>query len=182
MIHPLADVKSIQIGENTNIWQFAVILEDAVIGADCNINCHTFIENDVRIGNRVTVKSGVYLWDGLVIEDDVFIGPNVTFVNDKYPRSKQYPIAFEKTYVGHHASIGAGAIILGGIRIGAFCMVAAGSIVTKHVPDRALVMGNPAKIVAYLNDDGTKMDKEDVYWRAKDGSIWFIDNNQLVNK
>lgn len=182
MIHPLADVKSKQIGANTKIWQFAVILEGAVIGSDCNINCHTFIENDVRIGNRVTVKSGVYLWDGLVIADDVFVGPNVTFVNDKYPRSKQYPAAFEKTYLDHHASIGAGAIILGGIRVGAYSMVAAGSVVTKHVPDRALVMGNPAKIVAYLNDDGTKMVKENEGWRAKDGSLWIVDNNAIIKK
>jgi UDP-2-acetamido-3-amino-2,3-dideoxy-glucuronate N-acetyltransferase len=177
MIHPLADVKSKQIGANTKVWQFAVILEGAVIGADCNINCHTFIENDVIIGNRVTVKSGVYLWDGLVVANDVFIGPNVTFVNDNYPRSKKFPVAFEKTYIDHHASIGAAAVILGGIRVGAYSMVAAGSVVTKNVPDRALVMGNPAKIVAYLNDDGTKMIKENEGWRSKDGSFWKVENS-----
>lgn len=99
MIHPLAEVQTKNIGANSQVWQFAVILEGAVIGDECNINCHTFIENDVLIGDRVTVKSGVYLWDGLVIEDDVFIGPNVTFTNDKYPRSKQYPGEFQKTII-----------------------------------------------------------------------------------
>jgi UDP-2-acetamido-3-amino-2,3-dideoxy-glucuronate N-acetyltransferase len=182
MIHPLADVKSTKIGSNTQIWQFAVVLEDAVIGNDCNINCHTFIENDVQIGNRVTVKSGVYLWDGLVVADDVFIGPNVSFVNDKYPRSKQYPVAFDKTFLDHHASIGCGAIILGGLKIGAYSMVAAGSVVTKNVPTRALVMGNPAKIVAWLNEDGSKMLREDECWRAKDGSLWIVYNNELLKK
>jgi UDP-2-acetamido-3-amino-2,3-dideoxy-glucuronate N-acetyltransferase len=182
MIHPLADVKSKNIGSNTRIWQFAVVLEGAVIGNDCNINCHTFIENDVQLGNRVTVKSGVYLWDGLVVADDVFIGPNVTFVNDKYPRSKQYPVVFDKTYLGHHASIGAGAIILGGLHIGAYAMVAAGSVVTKNVPSRALVMGNPAKIVAWLNEDGSKMIKEDDGWRANDGSFWILYNNDFLKR
>ena len=98
-IHPLADSQSSFIGTNTKIWQFTVILPDAKIGADCNICSHCFIENDVVIGDRVTVKCGVQLWDGLRIEDDVFIGPNVTFTNDPFPRSKQYPSAFPVTTV-----------------------------------------------------------------------------------
>ena len=112
MIHPLADVQTQKIGENTRIWQYAVVLQGAKIGKDCNVNCHTFIENDVLIGDRVTVKSGVYLWDGLTIEDDVFIGPNVTFTNDKYPRSKKYPSEFQRTIIKKGASIGAGSVIL----------------------------------------------------------------------
>lgn len=148
MISPLADVKSKNIGESTFVWQFAVILENAVIGENCNINSHTFIENDVTIGDRVTVKSGVYLWDGIRIEDDVFIGPNATFTNDKYPRSKQYPLEFQKTVLKKGASIGAGAIILGGITIGEMAMVAAGALVTKDVPPNTLVKGVPAQIVS----------------------------------
>ena len=105
-IHPLADVASTHIGPNTKIWQFTVILPGAKIGADCNICSHCFIENDVVIGDRVTVKCGVQLWDGLRIEDDVFIGPNVTFTNDPFPRSKQYPSAFPVTTVKTGASIG----------------------------------------------------------------------------
>lgn len=150
MISPLADVKSKNIGETTNVWQFAVILENAVIGEHCNINSHTFIENDVVIGDRVTVKSGVYLWDGIRVEDDVFIGPNVTFTNDKYPRSKIYPVEFQKTLLKKGASIGAGAIILGGITIGEKAMVAAGALVTKDVPPYTLVKGFPAQIVSEL--------------------------------
>lgn len=152
MIHPLAEVQTQKIGANTRVWQFSVILEGAVIGDECNINCHTFIENDVLIGDRVTVKSGVYLWDGLVIEDDVFIGPNVTFTNDKYPRSKQYPEEFQRTVIKKGASIGAASIILGGCVIGENSMVAAGALVTKDVPPNTLVLGSPARIVKYLND------------------------------
>lgn len=151
MIHPLAEVQTQKIGANTRVWQFAVILEGAVIGNDCNINCHTFIENDVLIGDRVTVKSGVYLWDGIVVEDDVFIGPNVTFTNDKYPRSKKYPQEFQKTIIKKGASIGAASIILGGCVIGENAMIGAGSLVTKDVPPNTLVLGSPARVVKHLD-------------------------------
>jgi UDP-2-acetamido-3-amino-2,3-dideoxy-glucuronate N-acetyltransferase len=145
-IHPLADVQTEAIGENTRVWQFTVVLKAAVIGSDVNICAHCFVENDVIIGNRVTIKNGVQIWDGIELEDDVFIGPNVTFTNDKYPRSKIYPDAFLKTVVKQGASIGGGAVILPGIIIGAGALVAAGSVVTKSVPDNMLVMGNPARI------------------------------------
>ncbi|MEX6314972.1 acyltransferase [Providencia manganoxydans] len=149
-IHPLSDVQSQSIGENTRIWQFSVILKNAQIGSNCNICAHTLIENDVIIGNNVTVKSGVYLWDGIRIEDNVFIGPCVTFANDKYPRSKQYPEQFPLTTIKKGASIGANATILPSITLGENCMIGAGSVVTKDVPENALVVGNPAKVVRYL--------------------------------
>lgn len=98
-IHKLSDVQSTNIGQGTTIWQYSVILPGAIIGSECNICAHTFIENDVKIGNRVTIKSGVFLWDGINIEDDVFIGPCVAFTNDKLPRSKQYPELFLKTTI-----------------------------------------------------------------------------------
>ena len=148
--HALADVQSPHIGPNTRIWQFVVVFPEARIGADCNICAHVLIENDVVIGDRVTVKSGVQMWDGLRIEDDVFIGPNVTFTNDTFPRSKQYPTAFPITTVQAGASIGGGATILPGITIGRFAMVGAGAVVTRSVPDHAVVAGNPARIVRYL--------------------------------
>lgn len=157
-IHPLADVKSKNIGENTFVWQFSVILENAVIGFDCNINCHTFIENDVVIGNNVTVKSGVYLWDGITIEDDVFIGPNATFTNDKFPRSKKRPDKFQDTLLKKGSSIGANATILGGLTVGEYAIVAAGSVVTKNVPPFTLVKGNPAKDYARINELGEKIE------------------------
>lgn len=145
MIHPLADVATFKIGANTRIWQFVVILKGALIGSDCNICSHVLIESDVTIGDRVTVKSGVQLWDGLKIGNDVFIGPNVTFTNDKFPRSKIYPDNFPITVLEDGASIGGGAVILPGIRIGAGAMVGAGAVVTRDVAPNSLVMGNPAR-------------------------------------
>lgn len=144
-IHRLADVQSPVIGDGTRVWQFVVVLPGAKIGRDCNICSHVLIENDVVLGDRVTVKSGVQLWDGLVIEDDVFIGPNVTFSNDKYPRSKMYPESFARTVVRRGASIGAGAVILPGVEIGTGAMVGAGSVVTRSVPPTCTVVGNPAR-------------------------------------
>jgi len=151
-IHPTADVQTSNIGDDTLIWQYAVILKGATIGSNCNINCHTFIENDVTIGNNVTVKSGIYLWDGITVGNDVFLGPNVTFTNDKYPRSKQYPESFQRITIEDGASIGAGAIILGGLTIGKKAMVGAGSVVTKDIPAEELWVGNPAKFVRKLKD------------------------------
>jgi len=144
-IHPLSDVQSKVIGSGTKIWQFCVVFKDARIGANCNICANTLIENDVIIGNNVTIKSGVYIWDGTIIEDDVFIGPCVTFTNDKTPRSKQYPEKFLKTVVGRGASIGANATILPGLNIGEGAMVGAGAVVTKDVKPYTTVIGNPAR-------------------------------------
>lgn len=151
MIHPLSDVQSQNIGPNTNVWQYVVVLPKAQIGDNCNICSHCFIENDVKIGNNVTIKCGVYIWDGIRIEDNVFIGPNVTFTNDKYPRSKKYPENFQETVIKKGASLGAGAIILGGIKIGQNAMIGAGSIVTKDVPANELWVGNPARFIRKIN-------------------------------
>jgi UDP-2-acetamido-3-amino-2,3-dideoxy-glucuronate N-acetyltransferase len=147
MIHPSADVQSKNIGKDTTVWQNVVILSGAEIGNGCNICAHCFIENDVLIGNNVTVKCGVYLWDGIKLGNNVFIGPNVTFTNDKYPRSKEYPDEFQKTIIEDGASIGAGSVILGGITIGLNSMIGAGSVVTKNVPSNQLWYGNPAKFI-----------------------------------
>jgi acetyltransferase-like isoleucine patch superfamily enzyme len=149
-IHPLSDVKSKNIGQKTKVWQYSVIFQKAVIGENCNICAHTMIENDVQIGNNVTIKSGVYVWDGITLEDNVFIGPSVTFTNDKTPRSKQYPDEFLKTIVEQGASIGGNATILPGIRIGRNALIGAGAVVTKDVPENAIVVGNPAIIKGYV--------------------------------
>ncbi len=172
MIHPLADVQSIRIGENTRVWQFAVILPDAIIGNNCNINCHTFIENDVLIGDNVTIKSGVYLWDGMIIEDDVFIGPGVVFTNDIRPRSKK---SFElvQTIIKKGASIGANSTVLAGITIGEFAMTGTGSNITVDVPPYALVYGNPARVQGWVDEEGNKLEMiEGDRWRSQSGSIF----------
>ncbi len=148
-IHVLSDVQSKIIGNNTKIWQYCVVLPNAIIGDNCNICSHCFIENHVKIGNNVTIKNGVYLWDGIEIEDEVQIGPNVTFTNDKYPRAKQ-PFNIQKIIIKKRASIGAGSIILGGVTIGENAMIGAGSTVTKDVPDNELWFGNPAKFIRTL--------------------------------
>lgn len=153
-IHPLSEVHSSTIGEGTTIWQFCVILKGARIGQNCNINCQVFIENDVVIGNNVTIKPGVQLWDGITLEDDVFIGPNVTFTNDLVPRSKQYPDSFLKTTICHGASVGANSTLIGGITIGKYAVIGAGSVVTKDIPPFTLWYGNPAIHKGYVTKAG----------------------------
>lgn len=147
MIHELADCKSKNIGENTNIWQFCVVFPEAKIGSNCNICANVLIENDVSVGNNVTVKSGVQLWDGVTLEDNVFVGPNVTFTNDLFPRSKVYPEKFAKTVVKKGVSIGANSTIVAGNTIGENAMIGAGSVVTHDVPANEVWVGNPAKFV-----------------------------------
>nr|WP_307808521.1 acyltransferase [Aeromonas hydrophila] len=149
-IHPLSDVQTCQIGDGTRVWQFSVVLKNAKIGRNCNICAHTLIENDVVLGDNVTVKSGVYIWDGSSIGNNVFIGPCVTFTNDKMPRSQIYPEEFHGIIIEEHASIGANATLLPGITIGKHAMIGAGAVVTKDVPAYAVVAGNPAKIIKYI--------------------------------
>lgn len=141
MIHPLSDVQSINIGVDTNIWQFCVVLKNAVIGEGCNICSHCFIENDVKIGNNVTIKNGVFLYDGITIEDNVFIGPNATFCNDRHPKSKNKNFKLEPIIVKKGVSIGANATILPGITIGANALIGAGAVITKDVPGNEKVKG-----------------------------------------
>lgn len=159
-IHPLADVKSCHIGDNTNVWQFCVILHGAVIGRNCNICAHVLIENDVKIGDRVTIKSGVQIWDGVELEDDVFVGPNVTFTNDLFPRSKRYPQFFAKTIIKKGASIGANSTIIAGHTIGEYALIGAGSIVTKNIPSNTVWYGNPVQQKGYVTNDGLVLDMD----------------------
>src|SRR5947209_9638577 len=149
-IHELALVESDRIGPRTRVWAFAHVMPGAVLGADCNVCDHTYIEGDVVVGDRVTIKSGVYLWDGLRIGDDVFIGPQATFTNDPFPRSRQ-PFSRPETTIRRGASIGAGAIVLPGVTIGERAMVGAGAVVTKDVPADVVVIGNPARILRRLD-------------------------------
>jgi UDP-2-acetamido-3-amino-2,3-dideoxy-glucuronate N-acetyltransferase len=150
-VHENGLCESVEIGDGTRVWAFAHVLTGARIGRDCNICDHVFVENDVIVGDRVTVKCGVQLWDGVRLADDVFVGPNVTFTNDPFPRSRAYPEAFPTTSVGVGASLGANATILPGVSVGRSAMVGAGAVVTKDVPANAIVVGNPARIVGYVD-------------------------------
>jgi UDP-2-acetamido-3-amino-2,3-dideoxy-glucuronate N-acetyltransferase len=159
-IHKNALCESTAVGLGTRVWAFAHILPGAIIGRDCNICDHVFIENDVRIGDNVTIKCGVQLWDGINIGNNVFIGPNVTFTNDKFPRSKKYPDTFLGTVVRNGASIGANATILPGITIEEGAMVGAGAVVTRSVPRGAIVTGNPARISGYVGAESVNARKK----------------------
>jgi UDP-2-acetamido-3-amino-2,3-dideoxy-glucuronate N-acetyltransferase len=159
--HPSAIVESTRVGARTRVCAFVHILPNAVIGEDCNICDHVFVENDVVVGNRVTVKCGVQLWDGVRLEDEVFVGPNATFANDSFPQSHQRHAAFAQTVVRHGASIGANATILCGLTIGRGARIGAGALVTADVPANAFVAGNPAQIMGYVNTDVHKLESHE---------------------
>lgn len=157
-IHPLSDVQTSRIGENTSVWQFCVILPGARIGSDCNICAQVFIENEVTIGDRVTIKPGVQVWDGVTVEDDVFIGPNVTFTNDLVPRSRAKDWTLTPTRVCQGASVGANATLVAGITVGAYALIGAGSVVTRDVPPFTVWYGNPARLRGYVTREGILLD------------------------
>lgn len=167
-IHNTALVETDQIGAGTKIWAFAHVMPDVEIGDDCNIGDHVFIESGVRVGNGVTIKNNALIWKGVHVADYVYIGPSVVFTNDRSPRSSRLPLIKKQgtseadwlveTYVEEGASIGANATILPGVTLGRYCMVGAGSVVTKDVPPFALMVGNPAKFVAEVSEAGKVVD------------------------
>ena len=157
-IHPNALVATDKIGNNTRIWAFCNVQKNVIIGDDCNICDHSFVEQNVIIGNRVTVKNGVSLWEGMLIEDDVFIGPNAVFTNDIYPRSKVYHEEVDKTLLKQGATIGANAVVIAGHSVGRFAFIGAGSVVTKNIPDYTIWYGNPAKFAGYICKCAKKLD------------------------
>jgi acetyltransferase-like isoleucine patch superfamily enzyme len=152
-VHPAGILESSAVGSGTRVWAFAHVLPGATIGRDANICDHVFIENDVVVGDRVTIKCGVQLWDGMRVEDDVFIGPNATFANDPLPRSKRRPESFTTTTLRRGCSIGAGATVLPGVTVGQHAMVGAGAVVTRDTPPFAIVAGNPARIRGYVDTE-----------------------------
>lgn len=168
MIHKLADCQCDNIPDSTNIWQFCVILPNAQIGENCNICANCFIENDVKIGNNCTLKCGVQLWDGIELEDNVMIGANCTFSNDRYPRAKNKSYVLLPTKICQGASIGAGSTILPGLTIGSHAMIGAGSVVTKNIPKNTLWVGNPAQMKGYITKDNITLDLQ---LRDKEGNI-----------
>lgn len=178
-IHPHAIVETDQIGDDTRVWAFVHILKGAKIGSGCNICDHCYVEYDVVIGNNVTVKCGIYIWEKTTIEDDVFLGPNVVFTNNPRPRSKQY-IDHYKTHIKQGASIGANSTILGGVTIGKYAMAGMGSVITKDVPDYALVYGNPAKIKGWVDEEGDNLyENEAGFFTNEKGKRYQKTNNGL---
>lgn len=171
-VHDLGLCESMTVGSGTRIWAFAHVLRGARIGRDCNICDGVFIENDVVLGDRVTVKSGVQLWDGVRLEDDVFVGPNATFTNDPFPRSRRWLPSTAITVVKSGASIGANATLLPGVTVGQGAMVGAGSVVTKDVPANAIAYGNPARIRGYVAEDSAGIPLElDEFARATEEDL-----------
>ncbi len=167
-IHPTALIETDQIGDDTKIWAFAHVMAGAVIGADCNIGDHAFIETGATVGDGVTIKNNALIWKGVQIGDYAFVGPNVVFTNDRRPRSPRMPLMKERglsesdwlveTVVEEGASVGANATILPGVRLGKYCMVGAGSVVTKDVPPFTLVAGNPARVVGKVDETGDRVE------------------------
>lgn len=178
--HKLSDVQTKSIGENTKIWQFVVVLPGANIGCNCNINANVFIENDVIIGDNVTIKSGVQVWDGVSIENDVFIGPNVTFTNDLIPASKKYPEKFEKTIIMKGASIGANATIIAGNEIGEYSLIGAGAVITKPIGNNEVWAGNPAKQIGFISNDRELVNLE--FIGKTSGDKYHFLNDKLMKK
>ncbi len=156
-VHANALVETDQVGPGTRIWAFAHVLPGAVVGAECNVCDHTFIEGGATLGDRVTVKCGIYIWDGVTCEDDVFLGPNVVFTNDLMPRSRRQPDQYEPTLVRRGASIGANATVIAGTTIGEYAMVGAGAVITRDVAAYALVYGNPARQHGWVSAAGQKL-------------------------
>ncbi|MBE2227261.1 MAG: N-acetyltransferase [Ignavibacteria bacterium] len=156
-VHPNALVESDDIGNKTRIWAFAHVLKNVTIGEDCNLCDYVFVESGVKIGSRVTIKNGISLWEGLEIEDDVFLGPNAAFTNDMFPRSKRHSGSYLKTLLKKGTSVGANATVLCGITLGKYCLIGAGSVVTRSVPDFALVTGNPAKFRYWIAKTGERL-------------------------
>jgi len=180
MTHPTADVQSKNIGEGTSIWQYSIVLPNAVIGKNCNINAFCFIENDVIIGDNVTIKCGISIWDGVTIKDDVHLGPNVVFTNDVRHRSK-HKFEISRITIQKGASIGANSTILGGVEIGEYAMTGIGSVITRDIPAFALVYGNPAKQHGWVDEEGNKLKKtEDNIWVSISGNLFIENEHKLI--
>lgn len=171
-VHPTAIVDTNNIGKGTRIWAFVHILKNVAIGENCNICDHCFIEGGVTIGDNTTIKSGIYIWEGVTIEEDVFLGPNVVFTNDVWPRSKNYKPA-EKIIIKKGASIGANSTILGGVTIGEHSMSGIGSVITKNVKPYSLVYGNPARHAGWIDEKGNKLKKAKINtWKSESGQLF----------
>lgn len=180
MIHPTAHVHTDRVGPNTKIWQFVVVLEGTVIGDHCNINCLCGIENNVVLGDHVTLKSFVGIGEGTRIGDHVFVGPHASFINDRTPRSKNYLDQYPTTTIENWASIGAGAVIFPGIRVGQYALVGSGSIVNKDVPRHGMVVGNPARLIGWVDTKGQRLVQDGDLFRGPTGESYRMGEHGMV--
>lgn len=164
-IHPTATIEdNVTIGEGTKIWQLVQVRPHAIIGTECNFGRGVFIDSHVQIGNRVKIQNYVSVYEGVTLEDGVFVGPHVVFTNDKIPRainpdgSLKSPEDWliSKTLIRYGAALGANSVIVCGVTVGSWALVGSGSVVTRDVPDYALVVGNPARIIGYVDEAGNK--------------------------
>jgi UDP-2-acetamido-3-amino-2,3-dideoxy-glucuronate N-acetyltransferase len=155
--HASALVESAHIGEGTKIWAYSHVMKGAMIGTDCNIGDHCYIEDGARIGNEVVVKNGVSIWQGVTLEDRVFVGPNVAFTNDLMPRAKVFHSEYVKTVIREGASLGANVTLVCPVEVGRHAMIGAGAVVTHDVPDFGLAYGNPARLVAFVCQCGSRL-------------------------
>ena len=179
--HPQSLVETEHVGEGTTIWAFVHVLPNVIIGSNCNICDHCFIEGGARLGDEVTVKTGVSIWDGVTLENKVFVGPNAVFTNDLLPRSKNAEYTMLATLVKTGASIGANATILSGVTIGRFALIGIGSVVTRDVPDYALVYGNPARQRGWVDEQGNKLVlQKDGHWQSITGQLYIEAENGLT--
>lgn len=182
MIHPTAIVLTDKIGPNTDVWQFVVIREGSSVGDGCNINGFVGIDTDVVIGNHCTVKSGTFIGSGVRVEDHVFIGPYVCFVNDRHPRSRIPARTRPIITLEKGCTIGAQVIIHEGLRVGRYALIGAGSILTKDVPAHALMAGRPARRVGWVDEDGDPLEQVGDLWRSKDGRTFCVEEGQLIHQ
>jgi UDP-2-acetamido-3-amino-2,3-dideoxy-glucuronate N-acetyltransferase len=161
-VHPTAVVdKTAKIGKGTKIWHFAHVREAVEIGENCVLGHAVYVDKRVKIGNRVKLENKANVYQGVEIEDDVFVGPDVTFTNDLYPRSFNTSWKASPTLVKQGASIGAGTVVICGTTIGEYSMIGAGSVVTNDIPSHTLAYGNPAKIMGMICKCGRKLVRDE---------------------
>ncbi len=192
-IHPTAIVETERIGSDTRVWAFTQVGDGASIGRDCNIGSHCYIESGAVVGDQVTIKNGNCIWAGVTLEDGVFVGPGVVFTNDRYPRSPRFGVTgtrYEReatwlvpTRVGRGATLGAGAVIVAGVRIEPFAFVAAAALVTRDVPAQALVAGHPATPAGWVCRCGRRLEPSGDGWACPECHLAYVlDGDRITDR